>query len=86
MRHLFWAHAEEVQYSRNQFKFLLPQAGAFGNNMKKNHKSHAQNWKKYVYYISTENVCSASNLMQVVVFCNYVLIFRTTTEIFSLWR
>ena len=29
---------------------------------------------KYVYYIFTENICSARNPMQVVVFCKHVLI------------
>ena len=30
--------------------------------------------EKYVYYIFTENICSAYNQMQVVVFCKHVLI------------
>ena len=30
--------------------------------------------EKYVYYIFTENICSACNPMQVVVFCKHVLI------------
>ena len=30
--------------------------------------------EKYVYYVFTENICSACNPMQVVVFCKHVLI------------
>ena len=34
----------EVQCSKNYFKFfLLQEAGAFGNNIEKDPKSHAQN-------------------------------------------
>ena len=30
--------------------------------------------EKYVYYVFTENICSACNPMQMVVFCKHVLI------------
>ena len=30
--------------------------------------------EKYVYFIFTENICFARNLMEVVVFCKHVLI------------
>ena len=64
----------EVQCSKNYFKFfLLQEARAFGNNIEKDHKSHAQNWKN-MCYIFTENICSACNPMQVVVFCKRALI------------
>ena len=64
-----------VQCSKNYPKNFLPQGtGAFGNNIEKKRKTHAQNLKKYVYYIFTENICSARNLKQVVVFCKNVLI------------
>ena len=60
----------EVQCSKNYFKILLPQeGGTFGKNRKKNRKSHRPNLKKYLYYKFTENIFSAFNPMQVVVFC-----------------
>ena len=48
-------------------KFLPQKAGAFGNNTKGTAKATLK-LKKYVYYIFTENICSACNPMQVVVF------------------
>ena len=48
---------------------VLPQeAGAFGNNTEKEPRKPRPKLKKSVYYIFTENICSASNPMQVVVF------------------
>ena len=41
---------------------------------KRNHKNYAQIEKKYVYFIFTEDICSVSCLMQVLVFCKNVLI------------
>ena len=50
-----------VQCSKNYPKNFLPQGtGAFGNNIEKKRKNHAQDLKKYVYYIFTENICSAA--------------------------
>ena len=50
----------EVKYVKNYFKIFLPQeAGAFGNNMVKESQKPRQRLKKYVYYIFTENICSA---------------------------
>ena len=40
--------------------------------------------EKDAYYIFTENICSARNPMQVVVFSKHVLTLKTTTQIFSL--
>ena len=54
----------EVQCSKNYFKILLPQeTGAFGNNIEKEPQKLLPNLKKYVYYIFTENVCSACSPM-----------------------
>ena len=54
----------DVQYSKNYFKIFLPQeAGAFGNNMVKESQKPRQRLKKYVYYIFTENICSAWSLI-----------------------
>ena len=64
-----------VQCSKNYFDFVLPQeVGAFGNNIKKKPQKPRPNFKKYVYYIFTENICSTSNSVQVVVFSKNVLI------------
>ena len=50
----------EVKCVKNYFKIFLPQeAGAFGNNMVKESQKPRQRLKKYVYYIFTENICSA---------------------------
>ena len=38
--------------------------------------------EKYVYYIFAENICSACNPMQVVVFCKDVLILQNNDSIF----
>ena len=57
------------------FQFFLPQeAGAFENNIEKEPQKLPQNWKKHVYYILTENICSACNPMPVAVFCKKILI------------
>ena len=59
----------EVQCRENYFKIFLPQeAGAFGNNIEKEPQKPCSKLKKYVYYIFTENICSAFSLMQVVSF------------------
>ena len=54
--------------------FLPQEAGAFGKNTKKEPQSARLKLKKYVYYIFTENICSAWNPMQMAVFCKNVLI------------
>ena len=57
------------------FQNFLPQeAGAFGNNIEKEPQKSRPKLKKYVYYISRENICSACNLMQLVAFCKHVLL------------
>ena len=53
--------------------FLQQEAGAFGNNIGKEPQKPRPKLK-YIYYIFTENICSACNPMQVVVFCKHVLI------------
>ena len=64
----------EVQCSKNYFKiFLTQEAGAFGNNIEKEPQKPCPKLKKYVYYIFTENICSACSPMQVVVFCKNIL-------------
>ena len=65
----------EIQCSKNHFNFFLPQeAGDFENDIEKEpHKSRPK-LKKYVYYIFTENICFACSPIQVVVFCEHVLI------------
>ena len=68
---------KEVQCRENHFKKFLPQeAGAFGNNIEKEPQKPQPKLKKYVYYIFTENNCSARNPMQVVVFYKNVLILQ----------
>ena len=58
------------------FQIFSPQeAGAFGNNIQKEPQKPRPKLKKYVYYIFTENICFACSPMQVVVFCEHVLIF-----------
>ena len=62
----------EVQCSKNYFKifliFLTQETGAFGNNIEKESQKSRPKLKKYVCYIVTENICSACNPMQMVVF------------------
>ena len=65
----------EVQCNKNYFKYFLPEeAGAFGNNIEKKPQKPCPKLEKFVYYIFTDNICSAGSLMQVVVFCKNVLI------------
>ena len=52
---------------------FLQEAGAFGNNIGKEPQKPRPKLK-YIYYIFTENICSACNPMQVVVFYKHVLI------------
>ena len=40
----------------------------------KNRKKATLRIERYVYYIFTENICSACNPMQVVVFCKNLVI------------
>ena len=40
----------------------------------KNRKKATLKTERYVYYIFTENICSACNPMQVVVFCKNLVI------------
>ena len=57
------------------FQNFFPQeAGAYRNNVEKELKKPRPELKKYVYYIFTENIYSACNPMQVVVFCKNISI------------
>ena len=65
-------------------KIFLPQeTGALGNKIEKEPQKPLQKLEKYLYYIFTENICSACNPLQVVVFCKNVSILYATTHIFS---
>ena len=45
---------------QNLFQFFLPQeTGAFGNNIEKEPQKPRPNLKIWVYYMFTENICSA---------------------------
>ena len=74
----------EVQCSKNYFKKFLPQeAGAFGNNVEKEPQKPCPKLKRYVYYIFTENICSACNPMQVVIFLQKcILILKNSSSYF----
>ena len=46
------------------FQFFLPkQAGSFRNNLEKEPQKPQPKLKKIVYYLFTENICSACNPM-----------------------
>ena len=74
----------EVQCSKNYFKKFLPQeAGAFGNNVEKEPQKPCPKLKRHVYYIFTENICSACNPMQVVIFLQKcILILKNSSSYF----
>ena len=64
-----------MQQKLFQFFFLPQEAGAFGKNIENEPpKPRPKLKKKYVYYMFTENICSACNPVQMVVFCKNVLI------------
>ena len=52
--------------------FLKQETGAFGNKPGKELQKATPKIEKYIYYIFTENICSACNPMQVVVFCKHI--------------
>ena len=57
------------------FKFFLPQeTGAFQNNIEKKLEKPRPKLKNYVCYIFTGNICSVCKPMQLVSFCENVLI------------
>ena len=62
-----------MQQKLVQFFFTT---GAFGNNIEKEPQKPRPKLKKYGYYIFTENICSACNPVQMVVFCKHVLILQ----------
>ena len=73
----------EVHYTKNYFKiFFLQEAGAFGNNIETKPQKPRPKLKKYVYYIFTENICSACNPKQVLVFSKNVLILQNNDSSF----
>ena len=60
---------------QKKFFFFLPQeVEAFGNNIEKKRQKPCPNFKKYICYIFAENICSACNPLQVVIFCKNILI------------
>ena len=63
-----------MQQKLFQFFFLPQEAGTFRNNTEKEPQKPRPKLKKYVCYIFTDNICSACNPMQLVVFCKNVLI------------
>ena len=42
--------------------------------------------EKYAYYLFTENICSARNPMQVVVFCKHALVFYNNDSNFLTFK
>ena len=57
------------------FKHFLPQkARGFRNKVEEKPQKPHPKLKKYVCYVLTDNICSACNLMQVVLLCKNVLI------------
>ena len=48
--------------------FVPQEVGAFGNNIEKEPQKPRPKLNKYLYYAFTQNICSAWNRMQVVVF------------------
>ena len=73
----------EVQCSKNYFKIFLPQeTGAFGNSIEKEPPKPRPEFKKYVYYIFTDNIYFAYNPMQVIAFCKNVLILQNNDSNF----
>ena len=60
--------------------FLHHETGAFGNNIGKEPSRPRPKLKNM--YIFTENICSAHNPMQVVVFCKLVLILYNSDSNF----
>ena len=65
----------EVWCRKSYFEIFLPyKAGAVGNNIENEPQKPCTKLKKYVYVIFTENICSACNPMQLVVFCKNKLI------------
>ena len=71
----FWAHTNRSTSAKISSIFFLPQeAWAFGNNIEEEPQKPHVKLKKYVYYFFTDNICSASNPMQVLVSWKHVLI------------
>ena len=65
----------EIQCSKNYFKICLSQeAGASVNNKEKESQKSNPKLKICMFQIFIKNICSASNLVQVVVFCKHILI------------
>ena len=59
---------------QNYFKMFLPQeAGAFGKYIEKELEKPGTKLKKNVHHIFAENIYSACNPVQVIVFCKNVL-------------
>ena len=56
-------------------KFFTTRSWSFWNEHMKGTPKGTPKIEEYMYYILTENICSACNPMQAVVFCKHVLIF-----------
>ena len=69
------AHTNRSTTLQKLFQKFLPQkAGVFGNNTEKEPQKPRPKLEKYEYYVFTENIYSACNPINVVVFCKNVLI------------
>ena len=84
---LFQLIQTEVQYSKNYLKFfLLQEARGFGNDIEKEPQKPRPKLKKIIYYIITENICSACNLNASGSFLQKCINFVEHRLKFSLWR
>ena len=84
---LFQLIQTEVQCSKYYFKiFLLQEARGFGNDIEKEPQKPRPKLKKILYYIITENICSACNLNASGSFLQKYINFVEHRLKFSLWR
>ena len=65
----------EVQCSKNYFNFFYHKKLGLLEITEKKQQKPLQKSKRCVFYIFTEDICSACNEMQVVLFCKNTLIF-----------
>ena len=73
----------ELQCSKNHFRFFLSQEnGPSANNIEKEPQKPRPKLEKYIYQIFIDNICSACNQMQVVVFYKHVLILLNSNSKF----
>ena len=76
LRHSFWAHKyrSTIQQKLIQKFFYNKKLELLEMTEEKNRKKATLKIERYVYYIFTENICSACNPMQVVVFWKNLVI------------